>query len=326
MAPKADVRPIEYEWVKNLYLEAKERNIEFYFHQSGSMFLKDGKNIGKWNLKDQIQCVEDIRHELEKVSSTEVKDGDVVIIYYRELTDPNTKTYSYFAIGKDGTRHEVTDVSDSIKYWESDSRSIEWIVRDDGDNFLTLLTYDTMMGRYYSILPGGSDQNYISDSMINKGQIDGTQWKMIAVRLLGGELGNYGSRIENWVFPMECFYGIRYDAAAKSFVPVEAGDSEEIEFYFAVVDTDNTDESDPDKPENKNTVVTVDSVAMGITIKMYDFESGDGTAYRSDRSSTIEEALTAAIPMLLLTAAAPLCCSSRTMKASWCNIATERTR
>lgn len=34
---------------KNLYLEAKERNIEFYFHQSGSMFLKDGKNIGKWN-------------------------------------------------------------------------------------------------------------------------------------------------------------------------------------------------------------------------------------------------------------------------------------
>ncbi|MDE7268997.1 MAG: hypothetical protein K2N81_00815, partial [Acetatifactor sp.] len=27
-ASKADVRPIEYEWVKNLYLEAKERDIE----------------------------------------------------------------------------------------------------------------------------------------------------------------------------------------------------------------------------------------------------------------------------------------------------------
>ena len=66
MAPKADVRPIEYEWVKNLYLEAKERNIEFYFHQSGSMFLKDGKNIGKWNLKEQIKCAEEIQHELER--------------------------------------------------------------------------------------------------------------------------------------------------------------------------------------------------------------------------------------------------------------------
>lgn len=66
MAPIKEVRPIEYEWVKNLYLEAKERNIEFYFHQSGSMFLKDGKNIGKWNLKEQIKCAEEIQRELEK--------------------------------------------------------------------------------------------------------------------------------------------------------------------------------------------------------------------------------------------------------------------
>ena len=65
MAPKADVRPIKYEWVKNLYLEAKERNIEFYFHQSGSLFLKDGTNIGKWNLKEQIKCAEEIHHELD---------------------------------------------------------------------------------------------------------------------------------------------------------------------------------------------------------------------------------------------------------------------
>ena len=66
MAPKKDVRSIKYEWVKNLYLETKERNIEFYFHQSGSMFLKDGKNIGKWNLKEQIKCAEEIQHELER--------------------------------------------------------------------------------------------------------------------------------------------------------------------------------------------------------------------------------------------------------------------
>ena len=67
MASKKDVRPIKYEWVKNLYLEAKERNIEFYFHQCGSMFLKDGKNIGKWNLKEQIKCAEEVQHELERI-------------------------------------------------------------------------------------------------------------------------------------------------------------------------------------------------------------------------------------------------------------------
>lgn len=65
MAPKADVRPIMYEWVRDLYLEAKERNIEFYFHQCGSMFIKNGVNIGKWKLNEQIQRAEEIHHELE---------------------------------------------------------------------------------------------------------------------------------------------------------------------------------------------------------------------------------------------------------------------
>ena len=67
MAPIKDVRPLKYEWVKSLFLEAKERNIEFYFHQCGYLFLKEGKNIGKWNLKQQIQCAEQIQHELEKM-------------------------------------------------------------------------------------------------------------------------------------------------------------------------------------------------------------------------------------------------------------------
>ena len=66
MAPKADVRPIRYEWVEALYLEAKERGIEFYFHQCGSMFIKNGVNIGKWNLNDQIARAEEIQHELER--------------------------------------------------------------------------------------------------------------------------------------------------------------------------------------------------------------------------------------------------------------------
>ena len=66
MAPYADVRPIRYEWVEALYLEAKKRGIEFYFHQCGSAFYKDGINIGKWNLNDQIARAEEIQHELER--------------------------------------------------------------------------------------------------------------------------------------------------------------------------------------------------------------------------------------------------------------------
>lgn len=52
--------------MKALYLKAKERGIEFYFHQCGSMFLKDGANIGKWKLNDQIKRAGEIQHELEE--------------------------------------------------------------------------------------------------------------------------------------------------------------------------------------------------------------------------------------------------------------------
>lgn len=65
MSPKNEVRPLMWEWVRDLYLEAKERNIEFYFHQCGSMLIRDGVNIGKWKLKEQIVRAEEIQHELE---------------------------------------------------------------------------------------------------------------------------------------------------------------------------------------------------------------------------------------------------------------------
>lgn len=65
MAPKTEVRPIRYEWVESLFLEARERNIEFYFHQCGSSLIRDGVNIGKWNLNDQIQRAEEVQRELE---------------------------------------------------------------------------------------------------------------------------------------------------------------------------------------------------------------------------------------------------------------------
>lgn len=61
MAPRNVVRPLRREWVRDLYLEAKSHGIEFYFHQTGSMFLRDGSNLGAWNLNRQIACAESAR-------------------------------------------------------------------------------------------------------------------------------------------------------------------------------------------------------------------------------------------------------------------------
>lgn len=61
------MRPIRYEWVKALFLEAKERGTEFYFHQCGSIFIKGGENIEKWNLNEQIKRAEEIQHAPEEM-------------------------------------------------------------------------------------------------------------------------------------------------------------------------------------------------------------------------------------------------------------------
>lgn len=66
MALIKDVRPLRYEWIENLYKEAHDRNIDFYFHQTGNMFIKDGRNIGMWDLKGQIKLAENIQNELEE--------------------------------------------------------------------------------------------------------------------------------------------------------------------------------------------------------------------------------------------------------------------
>ena len=66
MAPKAVVRPLQWEWVRDLFLKTKERGIEFYFHQTGSCFMCDGENIGAWNLNKQIARAEETQHELEQ--------------------------------------------------------------------------------------------------------------------------------------------------------------------------------------------------------------------------------------------------------------------
>ena len=66
-APLYDVRPTDFKWVGGLFLEAKERGIEFYFHQTGSKLISDGRNIGAWNMKEQIKNAEILQKELERL-------------------------------------------------------------------------------------------------------------------------------------------------------------------------------------------------------------------------------------------------------------------
>ena len=67
MAPRDEVRPTQWEWVRDLYLEAQQCGVEFYFHQSGNMLMRGSYNLGTWNLSTQNSCAESVQHELEEM-------------------------------------------------------------------------------------------------------------------------------------------------------------------------------------------------------------------------------------------------------------------
>ena len=67
MAPYSDVRATDFKWILDLYFEARDHNVEFYFHQSGNYLIRDGRNIGVWNMKAQIQLAENLQKELGQI-------------------------------------------------------------------------------------------------------------------------------------------------------------------------------------------------------------------------------------------------------------------
>lgn len=67
MASNYEVRPLLCEWVKDIFLECKVCAVPFYFHQTGSSFIRDGRNLGVYKLNSQIARAEFYQKELEEM-------------------------------------------------------------------------------------------------------------------------------------------------------------------------------------------------------------------------------------------------------------------
>lgn len=39
-----DVRPLDFDWIKSLYRQCRENDVDFHFHQTGANFIKDGRH------------------------------------------------------------------------------------------------------------------------------------------------------------------------------------------------------------------------------------------------------------------------------------------
>lgn len=218
-------------------------------------------------------CLPENPYGSHKASMTAAKDlsnGQSVIIY-QKIWNSEKDAYDFFAIDGNGKLQTVWESSDSL-YWKQDL-SIEWTLKELTDSqgkptgYLQL--YNEKTHTYLAPRTDGTGYTVVT----NESALTEDTMKYISVSLPGRDSGAYASRVATWDYNANTTYGleVRRDSQGK----VNAGDNVGVnellksqEFYFAV--------RDPLVQKQLTTVDTVDSVAKGIKITMYDFSGTEG--------------------------------------------------
>lgn len=243
-------------------------------------------------------------HDAKKVSVTDLRDGQSVIIY-NKIWNKDTRKYDYYAVAGDGTLSPVYDVSDTI-YWRHDS-SLEWKlivyyqterdangipVTDEYGNPVYVLDEhgEKIESGYYEFY------NEVTGKYLAPQSGSWSADEPFGVNLEGRQNGQYASTIESWDSSVNNYYGYRYDkdgtgnTVLKTASSTENADHRDLEFFFATTEILKEGELE--------TVETVTN-PNGLTIKMQNFPGQaiiyygeDGKAHvRKDRTAYLETPL-----------------------------------
>ena len=241
----------------------------YYFannRESDNVYLWDYGNGKYWldkpatdnNAKMRLCLPEDPNgsHKATLISAADTQSGQKIVVYQRVL-DPETDTFTYYAVDGNGNMQKVYNSSDSV-YWKGDL-SIEWTLTDLGNSYYTL--YNEKTDTYLTPkAETGTDGSYV----IHKAS-DFDDAKHLSIALPGRDDGTYTSLISCWDYDDNATYGLEVTEETVGSV-ANAGIKpllESEEFYFAA--------RDPIVHDQLTTVATVDSVSKGIKITMYDW-------------------------------------------------------
>ena len=228
----------------------------YYINLQGGNFGKHtvANNDGYLMLVEPSDIVESdkVVYEADKISVSDIHDGDEVVIYVRLWDDKELK-YRFYVLSQGGTLLPAAEIGDRIE-WQGSAvcRSI-WdftvYTGDDGTENGYYEFQNTYTGRY--LAPEIGNNQLVSYT--KKG-----------VNLEGRRNGGYSSTIMAWDKPY-------YQYAALAVVDDNGTDitkcvplSQAGEFYFAVIEK-------RDEENLLTTVETVDNTQHGITMKMVNF-------------------------------------------------------
>lgn len=197
--------------------------------------------------------------------TTNVKDGDQIIIYTRIWNDA-TKRYDYYAIDHDGKLVLAYEGGDTISWVGSKVNTMLW-------NF-TEYHNDDGTPNYYYELQNDYSGKYIAPQVTGGGFLSDNT---IGVNLNGRRYDEYYTTIIAWDDPYYDYAGLKVQDLQLISAPMSKADT----FYFAKM-TVEEDEGEI------NQVETMDHKDYGITIKMQDY--GEGTTsgdYRSKEADRV---------------------------------------
>ena len=190
-----------------------------------------------------------------------VKDGDQVIVYTR-IWNEETKEYEFYAIDQDGTLKRVYDEGGTIRWAGAQVNTLLW-------NFTDYSSGSATPNHYYELQNAHSGM--IIAPQYHTGQVLSTD--TIGINLPGRRLDKYYSSILAWDDYRYDYAGLKPSQDKTKVVAVPMRQASD--FYFAIMDMPVAG--------HFTEVETVDSTALGVTLKAIDFqgekhEQGHATA------------------------------------------------
>ena len=197
-----------------------------------------------------------ITYSADRISVSDVKDGQKVIVYTR-IWNEDTKRYDIYAVDYNGTLYPCYASGGKILWLGDGTSSLEWI-------FTEYLDEVTKEPSYYYELYNPYSEKYIAP------QITGNQTLSednVGINMPGRRNGEFYSDIIAWDNAHYAYIGMKPDEEKKRLVPCSQSTS--IPFYFATLEELNLS-------DRLHPVKTVDNAEHGITMKMKDFTGTSG--------------------------------------------------
>lgn len=227
-----------------------------YTGSADTGFSVGGKVGSEWlHLVEPSELTTDylMTYSAEKISVSDpsVSTGSRIIVYTRIWND-DAKRYELYAIDHDGTLVPVYDSGSSIEWVAGRLNTLLW-------NFVEYTWEGSDEPNYYYELYNQYSEQYIAPQ-VTDGQILSPD--PIGINLSGRRAGRYYSNIQAWDEENYSYAGLKVENGKI----VSCSSSEAIDFFFAVMQDLNTDDS-------LETVPTVDNDQHGITMRLVNFDT-----------------------------------------------------